>query len=140
VPSFAKYHKRKRKLWNKPHDYKQHQLKMEALNLELSETFKHGQLKETIEKQEEEIVIEKGKLLDSLDLNTGFEALQKQKEVSIVRMPTIRRKRPVDYSPPIVGRKVKAKEKLKEVNENDLRDSLEEVDFSRETKVKFILL
>ena len=113
---------------------------MEALNLELSETFKHGQLKEAIEKQEEEIVIEKGKLLDSLDLNTGFEALQKQKEVSIVRIPTIRRKRPVDYSPPIVERKVKAKEKLKEVNENDLRDSLEEVDFSRETKVKFILL
>eukprot|EP00345_Euplotes_harpa_P004409 CAMPEP_0168326718 /NCGR_PEP_ID=MMETSP0213-20121227/5477_1 /TAXON_ID=151035 /ORGANISM="Euplotes harpa, Strain FSP1.4" /LENGTH=49 /DNA_ID= /DNA_START= /DNA_END= /DNA_ORIENTATION= len=48
---------------------------MDALNLEMSSTFKAGQISAALQ-QPPPVFIEKGRLLDSLDLNTGFDAFQ----------------------------------------------------------------
>mmetsp|Transcript_2130 Transcript_2130/g.2736 ORF Transcript_2130/g.2736 Transcript_2130/m.2736 type:complete len:80 (+) Transcript_2130:301-540(+) len=52
--------------------------KMDALNLEMSSTFKAGQISAALQ-QPPPVFIEKGRLLDSLDLNTGFDAFQAAK-------------------------------------------------------------
>ena len=85
MPSFAAHHQRKRKLWNKRESNEnsiedQERIhKMDALNLEMSETFKADQFKQALKNDSKFQFIEKGRLLDSLDLNTGFEAIQKFK-------------------------------------------------------------
>ena len=109
---------------------------MDALNLEMSETFKQGELKKALEKGKGDEIIAKGKLLDSLDLNTGFDAFQKQKEETTLKMPTINKRRPINYLPKEFN-KQEQKDEKKVVKEVDLRDSLEEADFSREIQVIF---
>lgn len=47
----------------------------------MSETFKADQLKHALKQGNNCQFIEKGRLLDSLDLNTGFEAIQKLKDL-----------------------------------------------------------
>jgi hypothetical protein len=94
VPSFAKHHQRKRREWNKPVDTMAQIQKFDALNLEMSQSFKAGQLP-LIHNQ----IISKGTLLDSLDLNTGYDAIEKAKERNInLRKVT---KGPTDYKPKI---------------------------------------
>ena len=89
MPSFAAQHQRKRKLWNKreyvdnSEENQERIHKMDALNLEMSETFKADQFKQALKNENNYQFIEKGRLLDSLDLNTGFEAIQKLKEKNI---------------------------------------------------------
>ena len=52
VPSFAKYHKRNRKVWNKNANQNKESIqKLDALNLEMSETFKQNQLKYVLSNQ-----------------------------------------------------------------------------------------
>ncbi|CAI2382571.1 unnamed protein product [Moneuplotes crassus] len=120
VPSFAKNNHRLRKKWNRPQEQQEHKIKIDALNLEMSETFKQGKLKEALKQKEEDVVIPKGKLLDSLDLNTGLRVIEKKKET--LKMPAISKRKPMNYIPP------------KKVANNELRDSLEEIDFSEKPK------
>lgn len=55
---------------------------MDALNLELSESFKEDQFKQALNQGKHNGFIERGRLLDSLDLNTGFDAIQKVKQAT----------------------------------------------------------
>lgn len=130
MPSFAKNIKRKRKEWNKPSrdESKERMHKMDALNLELSETFKEGQMKRVIQGDKQEELIRKGRLLDSLDLNTGFDAIQKHKQDTqkVFDKSLAIHKKPMDYVP--APKVIRAKEK---VQEKDLRDSLDEDDFDQ---------
>ena len=132
IPSFAKNHRRKRKAWNKASGKgdKEHMHKMDALNLELSETFKDGQLKKALQEGKNHQIIEKGRLLDSLDLNTGFDAMQKAKQDSeelishynIAKLNNNSKKKPKNYQ--------EIKPKV-EVKVSDLRDSLDDDDWDK---------
>ena len=128
VPSFAQQQSRKRKRWNKqgynklPEEQQQDIHKMDALNLELSESFKAGEMKQALNKEQKGEFIEKGRLLDSLDLNTGFDAFQKQKEVNPPATPTVK---------PNIKPQQNKVQKENEVQESDLRDSLDEDDWEK---------
>lgn len=127
VPSFAKNHQRKRRVWNKQSGQNDEERihKMDALNLELSESFKEDQFKQALQGGKHNGFIERGRLLDSLDLNTGFDAIQKTKQDTKSNFDrSMTHKRPTTYVPQKV-------EKVAEVKESDLRDSLDEDDWEK---------
>lgn len=112
---------------------------MDGLNLELSESFKEDQLQKALDHLNDPL-IKKGQLLDSLDLNTGFDAFQKKQCVlpSIVqKVPTpthqaqnipINQSKFTSHSKPV---DYQIKDTKNEVKESDLRDSLDEDDWGK---------